>query len=133
MPSTSSSSAIMDLQLFGSFALLTHSLSVCPHPSLMFFIQVTLGLPRPLFPSILPSSNNFCIDLSLITCPRSYYLLVIVNLLYLPSLKLLDWFYVPSMILLIFLYGPTFKKPLIYFPWFWPESMCHNHTIMLTV
>ena len=99
----------------------------------MLFIRVTLGLPRPLCPSILPSSNNLWIDLALITCPRSYYLLVIMDLFYLPSLKLLDWFYVPSMILLIFLYAPTFKKPPIYFPWFWPESMFHNHIIILTV
>ena len=133
MPSTSSRSAIMDLQLFRSFALLTHPLSVCPNHSLMLFIRVTLGLPRPLCPSILPSSKNLWIDLALITCPRSYYLLVIMDLFYLPSLKLLDWFYVPSMILLIFLYAPTFKKPPIYFPWFWPESMFHNHIIILTV
>ena len=44
-------------------------------------------------------------------------LLVIMNLLYLPSLKLLHWFYVPSTILLTFFYTPTPQKPLIYFPW----------------
>ena len=41
----------------------------------MFFIQVTLGLPRPLFPSILPSSYNLWIDLILITCPKYWHFL----------------------------------------------------------
>ena len=59
LPSTSSRSAIMDLQLFRSSALLTHPLKVCPNHSLMFVIQVTLSLNRPLFPSILPSNNCF--------------------------------------------------------------------------
>ena len=30
-------------------------------------------------------------------------------------------------------YTPTSQKPLICFPWFWSESMFHNHIIMLTI
>ena len=46
----------------------------------MFFIRVALGLPRSLFPSILPSSNNFWIDLALITCPKyGHFLFFIVG------------------------------------------------------
>ena len=56
-----------------------------------------------------------------------------MTLLYLPCLKLLHWFYISSMILLTFFYTPTSQKPLISFPWFWSESMFHNHIIMLTI
>ena len=76
VPSTSSRSAIMDLQLFLSSTRLTHPLQVCSNHSLMFFIQVILGLPRPLFP--LPSSNNFWIDLALITCPKTWHFLFFI-------------------------------------------------------
>ena len=41
----------MDFQLVRSSVLLTRLLQVCPNHSLMFFIRVTHGLPRPLFPS----------------------------------------------------------------------------------
>ena len=61
-------------------APLTHPLQVCPNHPLMFFIQVISGLPRPLFPSILSSSNNFWIDLALITCPKyGHFLFFIVG------------------------------------------------------
>ena len=71
----------------------------------MFFIQVSLSLPRPLFPSILSSSNNFLIDLAL-TCPKyCHFLSFIVGtnelvVFAISSLKVLHWLYVPSMILL---------------------------------
>ena len=68
----------MDLQMFRSSPLLTHPLQVCPNHSLTFFIQVILGLPCPLFPSILPSSNNFWIDLALITCPKYWHFLFFI-------------------------------------------------------
>ena len=45
---------------------------------MFFFIQVALGLPRPLFPSILPSSNNFWIDLALITCQKYWHFLFFI-------------------------------------------------------
>ena len=35
--------------------------------------------------------------------------------------------------LFILFYTPTFQKRLTYFPWFWSESMFHNHIIMLTM
>ena len=44
----------------------------------MFFIQVTLGLPPPLFLSILPSSYNLWIDLILITCPKYWHFLFFI-------------------------------------------------------
>ena len=56
------------------------SFLVCPKHSMMFFIQVILGLPCSLFPSILPSSNNFWIDFALITCPKYWdFLFFIVD------------------------------------------------------
>ena len=44
----------------------------------MFFIHVIRGLPRPLFPSILSSSNNFWIVLALITCPKYWHFLFFI-------------------------------------------------------
>ena len=80
VPSTCSRSAIMDLQDLPLF-LHIYPLWVCPNHSLMFFIQVILSLSRSLFPSILPSSNNFWIDLALITCPKYWHFLffIVVN------------------------------------------------------
>ena len=44
------------------------SIYIYPYP---FFDVFHLGLPRrPLVPSILPFSNNFCIDLALIAYPK---------------------------------------------------------------
>ena len=81
---------------------------------MMFFIQVILGLPCPLFPSILSSSNNFWIDFALITCPKYWYFPFFIvdnnELVVFVMYKLLHWFYVLSMItFIIFLYAHMSK------------------------
>ena len=81
VPPTSSRSAIMDRSpaVGSAHRLFLHIHYRCV-PTILwcFFIQVTLGLPHPLFPSILPSSNNFWIDLALIKCPKYWHFLFFI-------------------------------------------------------
>ena len=121
VPPTSSRSAIMDLQLFRYSALYTSIIGVhyrCPNHSFHLYVSLV-----PLFPSTLPSSNNFWIDLALITCLKYWHFfffivgnneLVVFAIFNASSLVLCS---VNDYILLTFFYTPSSQKPLIlYFP-----------------